>query len=406
MKLYCNEVKKLLPLYMDNMTNQMETEAISAHLKTCAECRLELEFLQSIQETAHNFPEIKVSDNFNSSLHAKLVAVKNENRSQVLSRIKKTATLTASAVAVIAISVISLGVLKEKEIHEDFYPTETSAPVIFVDESPDDTTKGSETEDKTKTLKDISNSVSENTQKTDVTKKTDVTDKKEKKETSDKTAEIKKKENPAVSAPNADNKQKETAKHSLPKQEAKISNPAGASQTPPSDKDANSPNMISLLSEDSDQAPAFSGENTPKTRSTFATPGGGSGGGSAKNTEENANDASAENKSSKTNYVAPKIKVTASVSVDSENTETAKEILSQYKNSDGVYELSNSEFNQVMNELNALDASINVSGEDKTPHYSALSEQLTQATDNTATAIQDEMNQIDNETEKKYIELN
>lgn len=403
MKLYCNEVKKLLPLYMDNMTNQIETEAIAAHLKTCAECRLELEFLQSIQETAHNFPKIKVSDNFNSSLHTKLIAAKNENRSQVLSKIKKTVTLTASAVAVIAISVVSLGVLKEKEIHEDFYSTETSAPIHSAEKSPDGTAKENKSSDKTKTLKDISTSASENETKTDVFEKAKENEKKDKKEAIDKTAKSNEKDNSLASK--EDNKQKETSKDSSSKQKAKISNSASDAQVPSTQKDANAPSAISLLPDELEQAPAFSGETTPKTRSAFGITSG-SGGGSVKNAEEYANSAPTENNYAKTNYVAPKIKVTASVSVDSENTETAKEILSQYKNSNGVYELSNSEFNQVMNELNALDASINVSGEDKTSQYSALSEQLNQATDNTASSIQDEMNQIDNETEKKYIELN
>ena len=112
MEYSCEQIKELLPTYVDNMTNRIETDMVNEHLKVCAECRLDYEFLKGITETSQNLPFISVSDDFNKKLHQKLVLEKNKKRAETLSALKRVSALILSSAAVIAISVVSLNVLE------------------------------------------------------------------------------------------------------------------------------------------------------------------------------------------------------------------------------------------------------------------------------------------------------
>ena len=57
----CNIVKDLLPLYAEHMTSEDSNRMIEEHLKTCSECRQELERIQNEDNTAVNDDQMSKS---------------------------------------------------------------------------------------------------------------------------------------------------------------------------------------------------------------------------------------------------------------------------------------------------------------------------------------------------------
>ena len=116
MKTDCSEIKKLIPLYVDDMLTHIDAASVREHLSECEDCRQEYEFLKNIIATASELPKIKPSDDFNERLHNKLIEARKNNYKTALSKFRKISAAALSAVAVIAISVVSLNVLDEKDI--------------------------------------------------------------------------------------------------------------------------------------------------------------------------------------------------------------------------------------------------------------------------------------------------
>ena len=57
----CNIVKDLLPLYAEHMTSEDSNRMIEEHLKTCNECRQELERIQKEENTVINDDQMSKS---------------------------------------------------------------------------------------------------------------------------------------------------------------------------------------------------------------------------------------------------------------------------------------------------------------------------------------------------------
>lgn len=352
MKYHCSDIRQLLPVYVDNMTNQIETAMISEHLEECAECRREYEFLKSIIDTTRTLPSLEVSEDFSNKLHKKLVEAKNEKRIKALSAFKKTATIAVSSAAVIAISVVSLNVLNDKDMI-------ASPPENAITSSPHEI--NSETAEVGKIEEDISEA-------------TPVT--------ADGQAE------------NADKNHKSATPSPLSEETAKAASEDGSKNehkpsTESASWDVNSQNTADKA------APAAL---TVSESAAFSGGGGGSasGGGSS---------ASARTSSARAT-VPQKVKITVSVSVKDADSALAKQLLSGYTYQSGAYVLSASEYHRVGAKLSEMGASLTIAKEDKTSEYAALYAQLENASEDEAQLIQSKLNQIDSEISKTYIVFN
>jgi len=352
MKKSCKKIRELLPLYVDNITNQIESTMIKEHLDTCAECRQEYEFLKKIIATTATLPGIEASSNFNSKLHTKLVEAKNKNRKKMLGTLRKTTTAILTSAAVIAISVVSLNVINEKDMIDiESQPQATSEPLEISktateSNAPADDTKEVPTE--TQAPKD-----SDNDQKADSN-------------------------NSAQEATTATMTPRDTTRNDT--------NPTAT----PSSRGANTRSFNTF---DKEKDEDKSEDTTLDSGINVASAGGGSGG-------------AAKSPAPAQESVPSKIKVTVTVDVKDSDLALAKNILSGYSYSNGAYALSSSEYYQVCAKLDELGATTSITKEDKTSTYADLQTQLQNASGSEATSIQNKMNRIDNEISKTYVKLN
>ena len=116
MKNDCNEIKNLIPLYLDNALTHIDSDAVKQHLKECEDCRLEYEFLKNIINATADLPEISPSADFNDNLHKKLIEAKKAKSKKNILNFRNILAASVSAAAVIAISVVSLNLLDGKDI--------------------------------------------------------------------------------------------------------------------------------------------------------------------------------------------------------------------------------------------------------------------------------------------------
>lgn len=57
MRIHCNIIQDLLPLYQDNVCSMESRELVEQHLKTCEECRKELASIDIELSNSHLYPE-------------------------------------------------------------------------------------------------------------------------------------------------------------------------------------------------------------------------------------------------------------------------------------------------------------------------------------------------------------
>lgn len=76
MKMKCNEFEVLIDAYVDGELK--ETEAFEAHMASCPECQLAYEETLEIKQLLEDLDEVALPDDFEATLHDKLVQVSNE----------------------------------------------------------------------------------------------------------------------------------------------------------------------------------------------------------------------------------------------------------------------------------------------------------------------------------------
>ena len=54
----CLLVTELIPLYLENQTGKHSNEYIEAHIKTCEECRMNMQYMSSSYETCRKYEKI------------------------------------------------------------------------------------------------------------------------------------------------------------------------------------------------------------------------------------------------------------------------------------------------------------------------------------------------------------
>lgn len=354
----CRQVRELLDTYVDNMTNELQNEAIEKHLQECAECRKELEFLKSIMDLEANFPAIDVSDSFYSKLHQNLLVEKNKNRSKLLGKLLGKSVAVLSAAAVITISVVSFGNIKDKTTIE---PEFTDVPVAISELS----------EDSAAITEDVAEETALATEETSVppTEKPDTKAHETKKETKKNTTkEAKKESEPSFFQRLLGDSQKTKEENKEENKEEK-------------QESANTPASIFNISQRAaEQAPA---PPTEKPAPATAPP-----------TKEPV----------KVN-VPEKVKVIAIVTAKDGDKALAQQMLSGCATENGAYVLSASQYQSILGKLDAMGASVSFARENKTARYAELTGNLQNGVGDAA-SIKSELNAIDTEISKKYIILN
>lgn len=109
----CNYIQELLPLYIDNMLSEEETDIVCEHINTCASCKEEHAFLKAMTVSLGEIPEVALPEGFHARLFDKLckeaTKTKKAKRISLLhsATFRRTLTSVAAAAAVVAVSVVA-----------------------------------------------------------------------------------------------------------------------------------------------------------------------------------------------------------------------------------------------------------------------------------------------------------
>ncbi len=125
----CEHILNLIPLYIDNMLSEEENDILCEHIKTCRECKKEVEFLKSVTSVAGEIPEIEVPKDFHERLMNKIAMEEKPKKRFGIVAFRRSAISFAAAAAVIALSVTAHFNLPQntdtKDV-DDITPVETS----------------------------------------------------------------------------------------------------------------------------------------------------------------------------------------------------------------------------------------------------------------------------------------
>ncbi len=108
----CKNILDQIPLYIDNMLSEEETDIVCKHIKTCSACKKEYEFIKSISKASAGLVSPALSKDFHDRLMQKISAEAAPKRRIALPWRK--AMHFAAAAAVIALSVVSFLNLEQK----------------------------------------------------------------------------------------------------------------------------------------------------------------------------------------------------------------------------------------------------------------------------------------------------
>lgn len=375
MKYNCKDIVELLPIYVDNMTNQLESAKVKEHLAECAECRREYEFLKNIIETTTELPYIEASQNFTDTLHSKLIAAKNLKSKKSLAAFRKVAIASLSSAAVIAISIVSLSVLDKKNIESIPQPKAQTSAYKDAEAS--------------KKINPELSVASEETQKPQETNDSEKETRNPEEDSIEK----------ATQAPAVENDNTLKSKTS-----SNINTNSKEILSPKTEQSENIPSVANNLDE-SQSAIAADSQESQRDRKRISSSSSQTGS-TVYNLDTNQSTALSGGGSSSAYSGPEKTKVTAIITTNSQNKDAVNNILSGYTYSNGVYVLTQAEYSSVLGILDNQGIHAKLSTEDKTADYVSLTAQLEGASKSEAKSIQNQLNEIDNEVSKKYIKVN
>ena len=73
----CRDTRELIHSYLDNKTDPRKDPVLAEHIRSCPECRAELEFLLKYRKILSEIKPVSAPDNFMQELHRKLELEKN-----------------------------------------------------------------------------------------------------------------------------------------------------------------------------------------------------------------------------------------------------------------------------------------------------------------------------------------
>lgn len=109
----CEKIRKLLPLYIDNMLSDKDGDDILKHFDKCPDCKIEYNYLKAIIGTAKEIPQKELSSDFHKNLMEK-VRIQSHKKKKPYITLRHISAGVAAA-AVIAISFVALGEISEPE---------------------------------------------------------------------------------------------------------------------------------------------------------------------------------------------------------------------------------------------------------------------------------------------------
>lgn len=109
----CEKIRKLLPLYIDSMLSDKETDEVIRHLDKCSDCRNEYNYLKAIIGTTKEISEKEVPKDFHKNLMEKVKSEDHKKKKRYITLRHISAGVAAAAV--IAISFVALGEINEPE---------------------------------------------------------------------------------------------------------------------------------------------------------------------------------------------------------------------------------------------------------------------------------------------------
>ncbi len=134
----CEKIRNLLPLYIDNMLSDKESDEVITHLDKCPDCKNEYKYLKAIIGTAKEIPERELSSDFHKNLMEKVKSEAQKKKKRYITLRHISAGVAAAAV--IAISFVALGEInepKEMELTDQFITSRLSDEPIQKDADSD-----------------------------------------------------------------------------------------------------------------------------------------------------------------------------------------------------------------------------------------------------------------------------
>lgn len=129
----CKNILNLIPLYIDNMLSEEETDIVARHLETCEHCRNEYEFIATLTKETKKLNEIEVSSDFHKNLMAKAEQKARTKKSRKFILLRR-AGAGVCAAAVIALCVVTYNGLNKHQ--ESTNPDEYISPTSGVSQNP------------------------------------------------------------------------------------------------------------------------------------------------------------------------------------------------------------------------------------------------------------------------------
>ena len=132
----CNEIKDMLPLYIDDELEDAEKKLVEEHIKKCENCKKELEEYKKIIYMLQNMTEEEPPKGYCKRLHDKLLKTKVEKKISIRSRWIKYGSIAAAFVLVVSViyttSNFRMGSMSKSESNASYDTTmqATEAPAI------------------------------------------------------------------------------------------------------------------------------------------------------------------------------------------------------------------------------------------------------------------------------------
>lgn len=104
----CEKILNLIPLYVDGLLKENETDEVKGHIKTCEKCKKELLFMESIVDKTKTLPDVEVPDGFCERIMSSAERIIREKRRRKIKNIKRTAASLVACAAVVLVSFVTL----------------------------------------------------------------------------------------------------------------------------------------------------------------------------------------------------------------------------------------------------------------------------------------------------------
>lgn len=107
----CEKIRRLIPLYIDTMLSDKETDEVINHLDKCPDCRNEYNYLKAIIGTTKEISEKELPKDFHKNLMERIESCVHKKKKRYITLRHVSAGVAAAAV--VAISFVALGEISE-----------------------------------------------------------------------------------------------------------------------------------------------------------------------------------------------------------------------------------------------------------------------------------------------------